>query len=199
MLYRLLAATLPLCFGLSVLALPLARAAPIPDDIAGQVRAFVDGSMVQFPSLKTDITADVQGDLAAVTVVQTFVNPTTVPLNATNLFPLNKDAAVHAMSMKVGDEIIEARIERKAQARKTFETAKREGKAGSLLEQQRPNMFTQNVANLMPGMPVAVTLEYVQTVPRVDGAYELVMPLVVGPRYMPRSNPERGGASGCTA
>ncbi|MCB1513487.1 MAG: VWA domain-containing protein [Hyphomicrobiaceae bacterium] len=166
-------------------ALPPARAAPAPEDVTGQIRAEVDGQTLQFPSLKTDISADIQGDLAAVTVVQTFVNPATVPLNATYLFPLGEDAAVHAMQMKVGDEIIEARIARKPEARQTFEAAKREGKSAALLEQHRPNMFTQNVANLMPGMPIEVTLRYVQTVPRIDGAYELVLPLIVGPRYMP--------------
>lgn len=173
---------------LSALATP-AAAKPLPDDIAGQVQAQVDGKTISFPSLKTDVTADIQGDLAAVTVVQTFINPTSQPLNATYLFPLNKDAAVHAMQMQVADEIIEARISKKAEARKTFETAKREGKAAALLEQQRPNMFTQNVANLMPGLPIVVTLKYVQTVPRVDGAYELVVPLIVGPRYQPVQRP----------
>lgn len=163
-----------------------AAAAPPPDDhLGGEMRAEVDGRLVQLPSLKSDISADVEGDLAAVTIVQTFVNPTSSPLNATYLFPLGKDAAVHAMQMRVGDELVTAKIDRKEKARQTFETAKREGKSAALLEQHRPNMFTQSVANLMPGQPIVVTLKYVQTVPRVDGAYQLVVPLVVGPRYMP--------------
>ncbi|OJU20964.1 MAG: hypothetical protein BGN89_19105 [Alphaproteobacteria bacterium 64-6] len=172
---------------LGTLAWPAALAAAgTPTEIAGEIRSEVDGRTVRFPSLKTDITADVQGDLAAVTVVQTFVNPTLTPLNATYLFPLNEEAAVHAMQMQIGDEIVAARIERKEAARQTFETAQRKGNAAALLEQHRPNMFTQSVANLMPGMPIIVTLKYVQTVPRVDGAYQLKIPLVVGPRYEPR-------------
>jgi Ca-activated chloride channel family protein len=177
--------------GLMWLGLALGSAAgsavaATPQDLGGQVRAEVDGKVIQFPSLKTDITADVQGDLADVTVVQTFVNPVAKPLNATYLFPLNKDAAVHAMQMRIGDEIVAAKIERKEQARQIFETAKRDGRAAALLEQHRPNMFTQSVANLMPGQPIVVTLKYVQTVPRVDGAYQLKIPLVVGPRYVPQ-------------
>lgn len=183
----------PLSLGVQFTAIAafttMAASAPVPDDIAGEVQAHVNGKIISFPSLKTDVTADIQGDLAAVTVVQTFINPTSQPLNATYLFPLNKDAAVHAMQMQVADEIIEARIAKFADARKTFETAKNEGKAAALLEQKRPNMFTQNVANLMPGVPIVVTLKYVQTVPRVDGAYELVVPLVVGPRYHPIQRP----------
>ena len=155
------------------------------NDLGGSVQAVVDGKTIHFPALKTDIHAKIQGDLTTVTVTQTFANPTLVPLNATYLFPLNKDAAVHAMTMEVGDEIIQARIHKIGEAKKKFEKAKKQGKAASLLIQHRPNMYTQHIANLMPGLPVKVTLVYDQTIPRVDDSYELVIPLIVGPRYQP--------------
>ena len=155
------------------------------NDLGGSVQAKVDGKTFHFPALKTDIRTKIQGDLATVTVTQTFANPTSVPLNATYLFPLNKDAAVHAMTMEVGDEIIQSQIHRIEEAKKKFEKAKWQGKAASLLTQHRPNMFTQHIANLMPGLPIKVTLIYDQTIPRVDGNYELVIPLIVGPRYQP--------------
>ena len=172
--------TFILCFTFSVDAL-----ASTETDLGGSVQAEVDGKTIHFPALKTDIRTQVQGDLATVMVTQTFANPTTVPLNATYLFPLNKDAAVHAMTMEVGDEIVQAQIQKIEKAKKTFEKAKRQGKAASLLTQHRPNMFTQHIANLMPGLPIKVTLVYDQTVPFVDGNYELVIPLIVGPRYQP--------------
>jgi Ca-activated chloride channel homolog len=153
--------------------------------LAGRITAEVGGRTIHFPSLKTDVVADIQGDLATVTMTQTFVNPTTTPLNANYLFPLHKDAAVFAMTMEVGEEIVQAKIREREEARQTFEQGKREGKAAALLEQHRPNMFTQEIANLMPGDPIKVTLKYTQTVPRIDGGYELVVPLVVGPRYIP--------------
>jgi len=154
-------------------------------DLGGHVTAVVDGRTVLFPTLKTDVVADVQGDLATVTVTQTFANPTAEALNATYLFPLNRHAAVYAMTMTVGAEVVQAQIARREAARQTFEAGKREGKAAALLEQHRPNMFTQEIANLMPGQPVKVILKYTHTVPRQDGAYALVVPLVVGPRYVP--------------
>ncbi len=169
----------------TALAVSMAHATPPPDDLGGQIKAEHDGREIQFPVLKTEVVANVNGDLADVTVIQTFLNPTSEPLNATYLFPLNKDAAVHAMTMRVGDELITAQIRKREEARKTFEAAKRQGKGAALLEQHRPNMFTQSVANLMPGQPVKITLRYVQPVPRIDGDYELVVPLVVGPRYIP--------------
>ncbi len=184
--------------GLACLAIVAAAAVPFPahgatDERGGRIEAMVDGKTISFPTLRVDISANVQGDLASVTVIQTFANPTASALNATYLFPLNKDGAVTAMQMHVGDEIVQAKIEKRASARQTFEAAKREGKAAALLEQHRPNMFTQDIANLMPGMPIKVTLTYAQTVPRIDGRYELVVPLVVGPRYIP--DPQRSPPS----
>lgn len=155
------------------------------DRLGGHMRATVDGRDILLPLANSDFSVEVDGDLASVTLVQTFQNPTRTPLNATYLFPLNEDAAVYAMTMQVGDEVVEAQIRRREQARREFESARREGRAASLLSQHRPNMFTQEVANLMPGASIRVTLRYAQSVPRVDGAYELVLPLVVGPRYNP--------------
>ncbi len=160
--------------------------APLDDKQGGQVVATIDGRSVPFPSLKTEVSGDLKGDLASITVRQTFVNPTNVPMNARYLFPLNKDAAVHAMQMRVGDELISAKIAKRATARTTYEKAKAKGKSAALLEQHRPNMFTQEIANLMPGAPVVITLKYSQVVPRIDNAYELRVPLVVGPRYIPQ-------------
>lgn len=156
--------------------------------LGGTIEARLDdGTRVHFPTLASDYRVSIQGDLAEVTLVQRFVNPLDVPVHADYLFPLNHDAAVHAMRMQVGDELIEARIQRKKEARETFEQAKEEGKAAALLEQHRPNMFTQRIANLMPGLPIEVTIDYAQTIPRRDGDYELLVPLVVGPRFNPPS------------
>ena len=82
------------------------------------------------------------------------------------------------MRMEIGAEAVEAVIRERDEARRDFESARREGRNAALLTQHRPNVFTQEVANLMPGEPITVRLRYVQAVPRVDGAYELVMPLV---------------------
>jgi Ca-activated chloride channel family protein len=155
------------------------------DELGGFMEARIGERRVVFPSLNTAIEAQIDGDLATVTIVQRFENPLTEPVHATYLFPLNKDAAVNKMVMVVGDERIHAVIQEKRKALKTFEDAKQAGKSAALLEQHRPNMFTQSVANLMPGQPITVRISYVQTVPKVDGDYELVLPLVVGPRYEP--------------
>ncbi len=173
----------PMNFLWALLVFTSAAAAQTSDDIAGRVLGDVDGQRVELPLLKSDYTVELQGDLASVTLTQTFENPYPEAMSAEYLFPLNSRAAVHAMEMEVGDEIIAAVIQKKAEAEATFKVAEAEGKAAALLTQHRPNMFTQRIANLMPGLPVTVRISYVQPVPRIDGAYELVVPLVVGPRY----------------
>lgn len=166
------------------LSWPLAaQATPQPDDLAGRVVAQVNGKTISLPMLESRFSVDIQGDMATVELRQRFANPSSVPLEAEYLFPLNQKAAVFGMTMQVGDEIIKAVMREKAKAEATFEQAAAEGKAAALLTQHRPNMFTQKIANLMPGKPVDVTLKYVQMVPKVDGQYELVVPLIVGPRY----------------
>lgn len=134
--------------------------------------------------LETDIDVSIEGDMATVAITQTFANDGLVPMEAEYLFPLNQIAAVYSMQMIVGDEVVTAVIQEKAKAEATFKKAASEGKAAALLTQHRPNMFTQKIANLMPGLPIKVTLRYVQMVPKIDGQHELVIPLVVGPRYV---------------
>lgn len=171
---------LSVALGMALATATLARSV---DDLAGRVVGTADGRRIDLPLLQAHYDVSIQGDMATVTLTQTFANPSDLPMRAEYLFPLNQRAAVFAMEMEVGEEIIRAKIQRKAEAQATFHKAESEGKAAALLTQHRPNMFTQSIANLMPGVPVTVTLSYVQPVPLIDGEYELVVPMVVGPRY----------------
>ncbi|NOX50069.1 MAG: VWA domain-containing protein [Gammaproteobacteria bacterium] len=155
------------------------------DKLAGSIEGTIAGEVVYFAALSSEYSVVIHGDIAQITLKQTFQNPYDKPMNARYLFPLNSNAAVHAMTMRIGNEMITAEIREIQQAKKIFSAAKKQGKAASLLQQHRPNMFTQKIANLMPGVPIEVDIQYVQVVPKIDGAYELVVPLVVGPRFQP--------------
>lgn len=157
----------------------------LPDRGGQMVATTLDGRKLALPMVKSDYKVDIRGDLATVTVEQRFANPGEVPLDATYQFPMSEDAAVYEMLMRVGDDRIRADIQKKEDAKKTFEKAKSEGKSAALLEQHRPNLFTQQVANLMPNMPVDVTLRYVEALDKIDGRYQVVVPLVVGSRFKP--------------
>jgi Ca-activated chloride channel family protein len=132
-------------------------------------------------SLSADLR--ITGTIAAVKVNQVFENHSATPIEAVYVFPASTRAAVHGVRMRIGNRVVEAKIERKKKAREDYEAAKKEGKRASLLEQHRPNVFSMNVANIMPGDRIAVELDYSEMLVPEDGTYEIVYPAVVGPRY----------------
>ncbi len=143
-----------------------------------------DPGVDQLPLKATNVELSVSGVIADVRVVQTYQNEGSRPLNATYVFPASTRAAVYGMRMKIGDDVIVAKIKEREKAKEEFETAKKEGKSASLLEQARPNVFTMSLANLMPNETVEIELRYTELLVPTDGVYEVVYPTVVGPRYM---------------
>lgn len=139
------------------------------------------------PLKSTSVKADISGFISRVRVRQEFENSYAEPIEAVYVFPLSQNGAVDAMTMTVGTRVIRGKIMKREEARTTYETAKSEGKTASLLDQERPNIFTQSVANIMPGEKVIVEISYVETLKYEDGAYEFVFPMTVGPRYVPGS------------
>ncbi|MEM6931323.1 MAG: VIT domain-containing protein, partial [Myxococcota bacterium] len=133
----------------------------------------------------TEVDAVVQMGLAVVDVTQTFHNPYDTPIDATYVFPLSPGAAVRAMSMTCGGRTLVASVEEREQARATYDRAVREGRKAALLEQQRDDLFTQEIGRLCPGEAVEVTLQYAEGLERTDGAWSLVFPTTVGERYAP--------------
>jgi Ca-activated chloride channel family protein len=131
------------------------------------------------------ISAEVRiaGVIANVKEHQLFENTGKKPIEAVYVFPASTRAAVHGMRMKIGARTVEAKIEKRETARREYEAAKQSGRRASLLEQQRANVFTMNVANLMPGDRIDVELDYSELLVPEDSIYEFVLPTVVGPRY----------------
>ncbi|MEY3211752.1 MAG: hypothetical protein RIT28_2233 [Pseudomonadota bacterium] len=143
------------------------------------------GEVTTLPMLKSDVTVRISGDLATVSLIQTFHNPNEGDLSARYLFPMPEDAAVYSMLYKVGDLVVEGTIREKHVAQAEFDQAKAEGKQAALLTQHKPNVFTQDIANLPGGETVQVEIRYAQPVPMLDGEYTWHFPMVVGPRYQP--------------
>lgn len=137
------------------------------------------------PLKHTDVKAEVSGSLARVTVTQEFHNPFQEKIEAVYVFPLPQSAAVDEMTMTVGDRVVKGKIKRREEAQAIYEAAREAGHTASLLDQERPNIFTQSVANIAPGAQVKITISYVEFLKYEDGVYEFVFPMVVGPRYIP--------------
>jgi Ca-activated chloride channel family protein len=172
---------------LPVLVLSLAALRPAAAETEGCLRAFSpDHQVVGLCPLKhTDVQVDIAGFVARVTLTQRFENPYPHPIEAVYTFPMSERAAVDSMEMRIGDRVIRGDIKRREEARQIYEQARDAGKAASLLDQERPNIFTQSVANILPGHAIEVTISYVEYLKYEDGEYEYSFPMVVGPRYIP--------------
>src|SRR5690349_12355997 len=142
-----------------------------------------DPNVDQLPLKDTRVEISVSGVIADVKVRQIYRNEGSRPINASYVFPASTRAAVYSMRMQIGDEIIVAKIKEREQAKQDFEKAKEEGKSASLLEQQRPNVFSMSLANIMPQEQVEIELRYTELLVPTDNIYEFVFPTVVGPRY----------------
>ncbi len=149
-----------------------------------------DVSTDYFPLKSTEVTTNINGVIAETYVVQTYVNEGDKPINAQYVFPTSSTATVHGMTMEIGSHRVTATIKEKEEAKEEYEEAKEEGKSASLLEQRRPNVFTMDVANVMPGDTARIELHYTELVATREGVCEFVFPTVVGPRYV---TPEDAG------
>lgn len=136
------------------------------------------------PLERTSVNANVSGFASEVRVVQKFVNPSRETIEAVYTFPLPADAAVNRMRIRIGSRVIEGQIKRREDARRIYEVARAQGQTAALLDQERPNIFTQSVANITPGSAVEVEITYVQLLKYEAGQYEFTFPMVVGPRFL---------------
>ena len=148
------------------------------------------------PLKSTSAKVNIAGVIADVAVTQTYVNTGAQTLECVYVFPGSTQAAVYGLSMRIGSRTIKAKIAERGKARAQYEQAKQEGKRASLLEQQRPNVFQMNVANITPGDTIEVELRYTELLVPENGDYQFVYPTVVGPRY---TNGKSGNNQGFTA
>jgi Ca-activated chloride channel homolog len=135
--------------------------------------------------LGTDVDLTVSGPTIRARVTQIFRNPTQNWVEATYVYPLPAGGAVDTLKMVVGGRVIVGDIKARQQARAIYEQARQNGQKAALTEQERPNIFTNSVANIGPGETVLVQIEYQEPVHQSGNEFSLRVPLVVGPRYNP--------------
>ena len=160
----------------------------VTDDVPGE-------SFVPVPLEHTGVEARLFGGLASVAVKQRFSNPFDSKIEAVYVFPLPEDAAVSEFLMTIGERTIRGIIREREEAEQLYTQARAQGYVASLMTQERPNVFTQKVANIEPGKTIDVEVEYYHHIPYADGWYELSYPMVVGPRYNPPARPIEAGAA----
>ncbi|MGE0005295.1 MAG: marine proteobacterial sortase target protein [Parvibaculaceae bacterium] len=143
------------------------------------------GKYVEAPRVATDFDITVTGPLARTRLTQQFRNPTDGWIEGTYVFPLPENAAVDTLKMVIGERIIVGDIKERREARQIYEEAKAEGRKTALLDQERANIFTNQIANIGPRETIVIQIEYQETIRQSGGLFSLRMPTVVAPRYAP--------------
>jgi Ca-activated chloride channel homolog len=166
---------------------PFADDKPSSGETPGYLAALnKDGkSLGPCPLVHTDVKAEISGFLARVTMRQEFHNPFVSPIEAVYTFPLPHNAAVDDMTIHVAERTIRGVIKRREEAKAIYERARAQGQLAALLDQERPNIFTQQLASILPGQNVDIVIRYTETLKYSNGGYNFVFPMVVGPRYIP--------------
>lgn len=189
--------------------LALDSGAPVPCEAGGErdlpavprgpeLRARLPGAAetVLLPLKHTDVKGQVTIYVASVRVREEYHNPYAEKIEAVYVFPLPHDAAVRDFLLRVGERTIRGIVREREEAERLYLEARRQGYVASLLTEERPNVFTQSVANIEPGKSIDVELAYVHTLPFSEGTYEFVFPMTVGPRYNPSGYQDGVGAVG---
>ncbi len=159
-------------------------------------RSPIAGRYEAVPLLHTDAVLEVRGLVASATVTQQYSNSTTQPVEAVYVFPLPHDAAVYDMEIRVGDRVIRSVIRERQEAKRVYDAAKSAGKRAALLEEERPNIFTTSISNIMPGDRIDVRLRYVEPLRWEADQMRIEFPMVVGPRYIPGTQAVGHGGTG---
>ncbi|MBN1674547.1 MAG: VWA domain-containing protein [Kiritimatiellae bacterium] len=162
----------------------------------GELRAKMDDEEIPLPLKHTDVKAQVSAFIATVNVVQQYQNPYDVKIEAVYVFPLPESSAVTDFVMTIGERRIRGMVREREEAKRVYEAAKAQGYRAALLTQERPNVFTQKVANIEPGKRIDVEITYFNPLPYRDGEYQFIFPMVVGPRYNPAGATDGIGAVG---
>jgi Ca-activated chloride channel family protein len=143
------------------------------------------GKQMEAVSQNSSVHIKVSGMVAHVSVQQRFRNQTQEWVEGVYAFPLPDKAAVNRMRMVIGQRVIEGQVKEKVEAKKVYEQARAAGKKTGLVKQQRPNLFTTQVANIGPNETITVQLDYIETVAFDHGQFSLRFPMTITPRYIP--------------
>lgn len=135
------------------------------------------------------LVGEAQGGLARLVLEQMFENTYDENLRVTYRMPLPADGAVSGYEFELGDRVIKGTIDKKHQARERFERAIASGHTAALLEQERADIFTQQIGNIPARTSVIARITIDQRLAWLpEGEWELRFPTVIGPRYIGKSD-----------
>ncbi len=154
------------------------------DDAARRGAELVATDGRALPLVATRLRAEAGGGLVRFVLEQTFANVHDEALRVTYKMPLPADGAVSGYAFQIGLRTITGRVDPKETARERFEQAIAEGKTAAILEQERADVFTQEIGNIPPREAIVARITVDAPLAWLpEGAWELRFPTVIGPRY----------------
>jgi Ca-activated chloride channel family protein len=137
------------------------------------------------PLRGVEVVGDVFGGHAHVRVRQRYQNAERKPVEAVYTFPLPSDGTLVGFTMTCDGRTIEGVVKEREEAFRAYDDAVHDGHGAALVEEERPNVFTASVGNLLPGEETLIEISYVQRVQADEGALRVMIPTLVAPRYIP--------------
>jgi Ca-activated chloride channel family protein len=141
------------------------------------------GSYQAAVQLEARVHFKISGLVAQVQLEQEFRNDSGDWVEAEYLFPLPDKAAVNRLELHIDERVIIGEIKEKEAAREIYQQARASGRKASLVEQRRPNLFSNKIANIGPGQTIRVKLQYIQRIDYRAGEFSLRFPMTLTPRY----------------
>ncbi|XP_061434260.1 von Willebrand factor A domain-containing protein 5A-like isoform X2 [Lethenteron reissneri] len=138
------------------------------------------------PLKAVSVEVSVQGFVASVRATLSYLNAEAFPVEASFLFPLDDDSAVHAFSASLNGRHIDAVIKEKEKAKEEYDDAMSSGHTAFLLSEDRGDVFQCMLGNLGAGEGAELRVEFVSELAvEPDGAVRFCLPTVLNPRYTP--------------
>lgn len=132
-----------------------------------------------------EVIGEILGGHARVVVKQRWRNTESRPIEAVYVFPLPSDGTLSGFAMTCAGRRLQGVVKEREQAFRDYDDALLAGHGAALLEQERRNVFTASVGNLLPGEETTTEVEYLQRLAVDEGAVRFMLPTVVAPRYIP--------------
>lgn len=160
-------------------------AAGAADDAARRGAELVTADGRALPLVATHLRAECAGGLARYVLEQTFVNVHAETLRVVYKLPLPADGAVSGYAFQIGMRTVSGRVDPKEIARERFEQAIAEGKTAAILDQERADIFTQEIGNIPANETIVARITVDAPLAWLpEGEWEMRFPTVIGPRYM---------------
>jgi Ca-activated chloride channel family protein len=137
------------------------------------------------PLVGVSVDAEIRDFCSRVTVTQRYRNQESAPIEALYVFPLDERAAVSGFAALVDGVEIQGEVKEREDAFERYDDALAEGHGAFLLDEERPDVFTARIGNLLPGKEAVVRISYVAELALEGDDLRFTIPTTVSPRYAP--------------